>query len=229
MTFWKRLRGERGDASPERREADAPHEEDAASDDVSAETSPPGRDRATGGGGAASDDVSAETRAVPGIRIRRMTPADLPRVMEIERASFTMPWTEATFRGLLRRKDAAAVVAEAEGEMVGHAIFWAVLREGELGDIAVAPDWRGRGIGTMLLYEIFRQARQHGVRELYLEVRASNEAAQRLYRRHGFRHVGRRSGYYSQPREDAVVMRKRIEGAAPSPRTGGGAGGRDGG
>lgn len=144
-----------------------------------------------------------------GVWIRPMVEEDLTRVLEIERASFAVPWTPATFRGLLGRPDAHLRVAELEnGEVVGYAALWTVLDQAELGDIAVADGWRGRGIGTRLLHAIFDLAVELGVRELFLEVRVSNEAAQRLYERHGFRVVGRRPGYYARPKEDALVMRK---------------------
>lgn len=186
-----------------------------ADDRVRASQDAPGRPDAAAGG--VRSPVGSVGGPGPGgggeepVRIRPMREADLPRVVEIERSSFTMPWSEGTFRGLLRRGDAALVVAEADGELIGHAIFWAVLAQGELGDIAVIPEWRDRGIGTRLLYEIFERAKGRGVRELYLEVRISNEAAQRLYERHGFRRVGRRPGYYSRPKEDALVMCRRLE------------------
>ncbi|MBI4543833.1 MAG: ribosomal protein S18-alanine N-acetyltransferase [Gemmatimonadetes bacterium] len=140
--------------------------------------------------------------------IRTMQDPDLPRVMEVEQASFSMPWTEATFRGLLRRTDAELLVAEVDGELVGHAVLWAVTDQGELGNIAVAPAWRGQGIGTRLLVAALASARGRGVHELYLEVRASNARAQQLYERHGFHAVGRRPNYYVDPVEDALVMCK---------------------
>lgn len=141
--------------------------------------------------------------------IRPMAEADLTSVLDIESASFSVPWTPATFRGLLGRPDAHLRVAEDdEGRIVGYAAVWIVLDQAELGDIAVERGFRGRGIGTRLLEHVFALVRDRGVRELYLEVRVSNEGARRLYERHGFRLVGRRPGYYSRPTEDALVLRK---------------------
>ena len=142
--------------------------------------------------------------------IRPMEEEDLPRVLTIERAAFTVPWTAATFYSLLARPDAHLRVAVADGEVVGYAAVWIVLDQAELGDIAVTDEWRGRGIGTRLLAAVFDLVRERGVRELYLEVRVSNESARRLYERHGFRLAGRRAGYYARPREDALVLRKII-------------------
>lgn len=148
--------------------------------------------------------------------LRVMDRADLPRVMEIERASFTTPWTRATFLGLLDRPDSYLVVAEIEGRVVAYAVFWQVLDQAELGDIAVDPEWRRRGVGARVLEHVLDRAAEQGVRELYLEVRESNRTAQRLYERYGFRIVGRRRNYYSGPREDARVLRVFIGQAAPA-------------
>ena len=151
------------------------------------------------------------------VSIRRMRLADLPRVMDIEVASFTMPWSEATFRGLLRRSDADLFVAESGGELVGYAVFWAVLDEGELGNVSVAASHRRRGIASILVDTVLKRAAERGVRDVYLEVRISNSGAQELYERFGFEQVGRRRNYYVQPVEDAFVMRKRLD-TSPLPR-----------
>ncbi len=146
------------------------------------------------------------------VTIRRMEGHDLGRVMDIERRSYSMPWTEATFRGLFRRTDADLFVAETlELEVTAYAVFWAVLDQGELGNVAVAPEWRGRGISRRLLDAVVRRARERGVRELFLEVRVSNNTARQLYQSYGFREVGRRRNYYMEPVEDALVMRKDLD------------------
>jgi ribosomal-protein-alanine N-acetyltransferase len=147
------------------------------------------------------------------IAIRPMRPADLSEVMRIERKSFTMPWQESTFRALMRRPSASLLTAERSGgletetEIVGFAVLWFAADEAELGDLAVDPDWRGRGIGSRILESSIELARDRGARSLYLEVRESNSAARSLYAKRGFQIVGRRPGYYSEPREDACVMR----------------------
>jgi ribosomal-protein-alanine N-acetyltransferase len=145
------------------------------------------------------------------LNLRRMRVTDLSEVMEIERSCFTMPWSEATFRGLLRRSDADLIVAESTGKVVGYAAFWAVLDQGELGNVAVATRWRRRGVGRTLVRAILARAVERGVREVYLEVRVSNHAAQELYQRHGFAEVGRRRNYYLEPLEDALVMRREFQ------------------
>ncbi len=149
------------------------------------------------------------------LRIRPMRDADLSAVMAIEQVSFSTPWTWRTFRNLLRRTDAHLYVAELgpEGDrvLVGYAVFWRVADQAELGDLAVDPTRRREGIGARLLEHVIARAGALGIRELFLEVRESNTAAQELYRRYGFAHVGRRRGYYSNPREDALVLLRKAK------------------
>jgi len=157
------------------------------------------------------------------VRIRAMVQADLEPVMAIERASFAMPWTLQTFQGLLDRGDSHLFIAEAVGEaetVVGYAVVWIVVDQAELGDIAVSQDWRGRGVGRMLLEAVLERVQEHRVRELFLEVRPSNLGARALYERYGFIEIGRRRDYYSRPREDALVLRRALTqssaGSAPT-------------
>ncbi|HEX6308904.1 MAG TPA: ribosomal protein S18-alanine N-acetyltransferase [Longimicrobiales bacterium] len=145
------------------------------------------------------------------VQLRDMTSTDVPSVVAIERAAYTMPWTEATFRGLLRRRDAEMVTADAGGTVVGYAAFWCVVDQGELGNVAVTTAWRGAGIGGRLVEEVLRRAARRGVREVFLEVRPTNTVARRLYEQLGFRPVGRRRNYYQRPVEDAIVLRRAVD------------------
>ena len=140
-----------------------------------------------------------------------MRSSDLARVLEIETASFATPWSSRTFLNLLRRPNAALLVAEyVHGAILGYAVLWFAGPEAELGDLAVAPDLRGRGVGSALVDAVIREAAGRGATEIYLEVRESNEAAHKLYERHGFEVVSRRDDYYADPVEDALVMRLRL-------------------
>jgi ribosomal-protein-alanine N-acetyltransferase len=149
-----------------------------------------------------------------------MRAEDLPAVLEIERVAYSTPWPESSFRGLLGRKDTGLFVAEVAPDpsdhttpptIAGYAICWAVTEQGELGNIAVAPAWRRRGIARLLLQEVIEAMRALRVRDLFLEVRTSNTGAQDLYREFGFQEIGFRRGYYESPTEDALVMRKGLE------------------
>lgn len=147
--------------------------------------------------------ASGDSRTI----VRAMRPADLADVMVIERRSFSAPWEESTFRGLMRRPSAALLVAEVDDELVGYSVMWFAADEGELGDIAVLPERRGAGIGRRLLHESIVAAASRGIRSLYLEVRESNGVARGLYVKVGFEVVGVRKQYYKEPVEDAIVMK----------------------
>lgn len=155
--------------------------------------------------------MAQEPVSQPQVTLRDMTTADVPSIVRIERASYTIPWSEATFRGLLRRRDAEMIAADADGAVIGYAAFWCVVDQGELGNVAVSADWRGAGIGARLVEEVILRASRRGVREVFLEVRPSNSVARRLYEQLGFRPVGRRRNYYQAPAEDAIVLRRPVE------------------
>lgn len=161
--------------------------------------------------------AKAEWELGVGARVRAMERADLGVILEIERACFAVPWSERTFRGLLGRPDAALLVAErlaADGlaaRLQGYAAVWVAGGEAELGNLAVRPSARRSGVGSALLRAALNEARQLGARAVFLEVRASNEAARRLYAGAGFHTVGRRAGYYRRPMEDALVLRRSLE------------------
>jgi [ribosomal protein S18]-alanine N-acetyltransferase len=152
----------------------------------------------------------AQPRPSAPITLRDMLPADLPTVVAIEREAYSVPWSETTFRGLLRRRDAEMIAAESDGRVVGYAVFWCVLDQGELGNVAVAADARGMRIGARLLDEVLRRAERRHVREVFLEVRPTNHIARRLYEQYGFVAVGRRRNYYQEPVEDALVLRRPV-------------------
>jgi [ribosomal protein S18]-alanine N-acetyltransferase len=152
------------------------------------------------------EQVSAAT-----VHLRPLEARDLPAVLDIERAAFAVPWRERTFRSLFLRDDVDLVAAERDGGLVGYAICWSVADQAELGNIAVAAEARGSGVGRALLDAALAAVRLRGVQECFLEVRESNHGAQRLYRRAGFEVVGRRPRYYTRPLEDALVMRADLQ------------------
>jgi len=150
-----------------------------------------------------------------GVRLRPMECADLDAVVRLEAASYAVPWSAATFRALLERGDALALVAVRGAEVVGYAVFWAVGDQGELGNVAVAGTWRRRGLAGRLLTAVLERAAEMGVGEVFLEVRPSNLGARKLYERFGFQLAGRRRQYYRRPVEDALVMRRTLAAAPP--------------
>ena len=150
------------------------------------------------------------SRVDPGasVRVRKLSDADLDDIMMIEESSFTAPWRRNTFESLLARRDSDLLGAlDAEDRLIGYAVVWTIVDQAELGNVAVAPQGRGRGAGRALVKEALARARERGARECFLEVRESNEVAKALYDTLGFTAIGRRRRYYSNPPEDALVMR----------------------
>ena len=147
-----------------------------------------------------------------GLSLRPMMLSDVSEVARIETTAFSTPWSEGTFRSLLERSGVQLWVAEWEDQLAAYAILWRVLDEGELANIAVRRDLRGRGIGSGLLGRILEVAEDSGIRSLYLEVRESNDRAREMYARRGFHEIGVRKGYYEGPREDARVLKKCLDG-----------------
>ena len=142
-----------------------------------------------------------------GIQVRSMRTADIEVVVEIEAQTFSSPWHEETFSTLLDRSGVELLVMEDDAEgVIGYAVLWCVLDQGELANVAVAPGRRGRGLGRHLISRVLDVARDRGVTKMYLEVRSSNDRALEIYRRFGFTEVGLRRGYYDEPREDARIM-----------------------
>lgn len=133
-------------------------------------------------------------------------PAMLSQVYEIERTSFSDPWSAASLHDTAMREDSIFYVALVDGIPCGFGCVLTVAGEGELVDIAVSPVHRQNGIGQQLMTALLDAAGGAGCRQLYLEVRASNEPAKRLYRANGFLEIGIRKRYYREPVEDAVLM-----------------------
>jgi [ribosomal protein S18]-alanine N-acetyltransferase len=141
---------------------------------------------------------------------------DLPAVLAIERRAFSQPWSRAFFEKELATPFARLTVAMEEtqvrSQLVGYSCRWRVTDEVHLLNVAVHPGRRGGGIGRMLVEAVIGEARSTRARTMFLEVRAGNLAARRLYRRLGFRDLGMRRGYYG-PGQDAIVMELRLDGA----------------
>lgn len=142
------------------------------------------------------------------IKIRKMKLQDLPAVIEIDQMSFTLPWPEQTFRyEVADNRAARCLVAETEDAKIAAMIVsWVVVDELHIATFATHRDFRRQGIGARLLTEALNDARNVGARRAFLEVRASNEAAQAMYRKFGFKVSGRRGKYYRDNGEDAVLM-----------------------
>jgi ribosomal-protein-alanine N-acetyltransferase len=147
------------------------------------------------------------------LEIRRLSYADLPQVIAIERRAFPTPWSLAMFVLELSKPSGICLAALHEGRIVGYLIcsrydtVWHVM------NVAVDDRMRREGIATTLLSQLFERADEPG-EQYTLEVRMSNAPAIALYERFGFRSAGLRRGYYHDNKEDAVIMWRVVEGGA---------------
>jgi ribosomal-protein-alanine N-acetyltransferase len=136
-----------------------------------------------------------------------MTDARLDEVVHLERRVYQHPWTHRNFTDSLRSGYQAQVLV-ADGQLLGYFVAMKGVDEVHLLNITVAPDYQGQGWGRLMLDALALWSRAQQAQWLWLEVRASNARAQRIYQQHGYRRVGERKSYYPAGgrREDAVVM-----------------------
>lgn len=149
------------------------------------------------------------------ICVAEATEDDMPRLLEIEREAISPPWTEGALLSEIYREDsffAVAVCQENDARPPAVTLGFVILRragdEGELFQIAVDNAARRQGAADILMGAALDYASEKSLSSVFLEVRKSNEAAIRLYKKHGFETVRRRKDYYSDPVEDAVIMVK---------------------
>jgi ribosomal-protein-alanine N-acetyltransferase len=141
------------------------------------------------------------------IELRRLEPRDLDTVEEIERESYPTPWSRSMFVAELRKPSALAIGAYAEeAGLVGYAFVSRYVDAWHIMNVAVASEHRRRGIATALLERLFEITASDPRSGYTLEVRVSNTQAIRLYERLGFEARGTRRGYYTDNREDALIM-----------------------
>jgi ribosomal-protein-alanine N-acetyltransferase len=146
----------------------------------------------------------------PGVRPAPMTLALLDEVAAIEALAYSFPWTRGNFIDSLAAGYLAEVLLDADGRVVAYDVAMKGVDEMHLLNLTVAPSHQGRGHALSLMDRLVERCRAMQAATLWLEVRQSNERAQAIYRRYGFREVGWRRGYYPAPagqREDALVMR----------------------
>jgi ribosomal-protein-alanine N-acetyltransferase len=139
--------------------------------------------------------------------IRKMTVDDIPAVVELDRMSFSLPWPERSFRFELTDNPASRCwVVEADGRIVSMIVAWLLVEEAHVATLATHPDFRRQGIAKKLLSHALRFLIDEGAQTSFLEVRASNIAAQEMYRKFGYEESGRRRRYYKDNDEDAILM-----------------------
>lgn len=147
-------------------------------------------------------------RAAEGrIVVRTANRGDLDAIMEIERASFSTPWSESAMAQEIEGRDWSRVaVAVAGNRVAGFMVYWEIVDEVHLLNFAVHPAARRHGVGRAMMGRLVTGLEAEGCSSILLEVRVSNHVAQRLYRSFGFAPVSRRVKYYCDNNEDAIVM-----------------------
>lgn len=158
------------------------------------------------------------------IGLRRLELGDLAAIERIERASYPAPWSRSMFASELAKQSSLSIAAVApDGQLVGYLVLSRYVDAWHVMNVAVDPSYRRRGIASAMLHHLFEVTRDDAERGYTLEVRVSNLAAIGLYESFGFVSRGVRRGYYTDNREDAVIMWKdpdpKEQGAVQEPET----------
>ena len=139
-----------------------------------------------------------------------MTSAHIEQIAALEQMCFSSPWSEASIRSELENPLSVWLTAVEDGKVTGYIGSQCVPPEADAMNLAVAPQCRRQGLGEALMRALMHTLMQQGIERLLLEVRVSNAPARALYKKLGFSEVGRRPGYYVNPKEDALILRKEL-------------------
>lgn len=142
------------------------------------------------------------------IEIRKMNEKDIDEVVLVENDCFSIPWSKNSFIQELKNERARYLVATKNNKVVGYIGVWIILDEAHFTNVAVMSDFRSQKIGDKLVCEMINLCKNENVTSVTLEVRKSNIVAQNLYKKYGFNLAGIRKEYYSDNKEDALLMWK---------------------
>ena len=140
-----------------------------------------------------------------------MKEEDVDRIVEIERLSFTTPWSKYAFLSEIYNQPISCpfVIEDSrKNKIIGYVIYWIIGDEAHINNIALHPEFRGQGIGEYVLRKIIELIKKAGAKFISLEVRPSNIPARKLYQKLEFRLEAIRKNYYINPREDALILVK---------------------
>ncbi len=141
------------------------------------------------------------------IEILQVHREDLEAIASIESQCFTRSWSLQSFEEALAREENIFLCAKISGVLVGYVLLYMMLEEGEIPTIAVAKNYRRRGVANLLIKEAMLKSKERGALSIFLEVRVSNLAAIALYQKNGFEIVGNRKRFYVNPVEDAYLCK----------------------
>jgi len=144
---------------------------------------------------------------------------DLADVMEIDRVSFSSPWTPEMYRAEQQNPGVSSIVVLRipECRVAGYCSYWFVVDEIHVNNVAVRPEYRRRGLGTRLVERVLEDGRRRGAVRVLLEVRSANLAARQLYEQMGFTVLGVRRAYYREPVDDALMLSRDIQNLESNP------------
>ncbi|MBE7045986.1 MAG: ribosomal-protein-alanine N-acetyltransferase [Ruminococcaceae bacterium] len=135
-------------------------------------------------------------------------PDDAGQIFEIEKECFSSRWSEKLISDEISNKNSRSFVCKTEGNAVGYIFFKYIFDEGEILRVCVNPRFRKNGIASHLMKMVMDFALLNGVEKIFLEVRESNDSAIALYSKFGFEQYSKRSNYYTDNGEDAILMQK---------------------
>lgn len=144
------------------------------------------------------------------IKIKEMTLEDIEQIVEIENQSFKVPWKVNDFIETLEYENIVFLAAKDDSNVVGYCGIYMSVDQADIANIAVSLLYRGKGIAQKLVDGVLEIAKERAIKEVFLEVRQSNAKAIGLYKKMGFEQIGIRKSYYSNPKEDALLMMKGI-------------------
>jgi [ribosomal protein S18]-alanine N-acetyltransferase len=157
------------------------------------------------------DGDSQNQDSLPGgkgceLAIRAMAEQDIGDILQIEKLSFVTPWTKGMVEETLASPISTSFVMEEGGRLLGYVMLYSVADEAHVLNLAVHPARRRKGYGSRLISHAIDHSKRRGVSDFFLEVRETNHTAQDLYGKIGFKVIGRRKRYYTETKEDALVM-----------------------
>ena len=151
-------------------------------------------------------ETCEEAVVQPNVILRKMTLDDLEHVCQMEKKYFKTPWSINAFLAEFNASYSNSYILEADNQIIGYAVAWFLVDEFHLANIAVDDKFRNQGFGSQFVSELLQLARQQNCKYAFLEVRASNIPAIKLYKKLGFTVAGIRKNYYQAENEDALLM-----------------------